>query len=205
MKTRLPLLVCLWCVTAIPASAAPILDQQNIGVSSTINGGSTAYAWQQGVTAGITGQLTRIDLFVELLVDAGATAATEVSVNLGAPWQPDASDWSTVSVLVAGWNSFDLTSAAIHVTAGTQFAIGVHGQSAQNFNPGIAISYGSQYAGGALFLNGASDVAANDMNFRTYVDAPEPASVVLSALGLVGVVAWRRHPFGQRKRRVEKS
>jgi len=36
------------------ATGKPILDQFNPGtLSSTINGGSAAYRWQQGVTAGI--------------------------------------------------------------------------------------------------------------------------------------------------------
>src|SRR6266545_2666721 len=78
----------------------PILDQFNTEVlSSTLNGGSSPYEWQQGVTAGVAGQLTRIDLYVEISAIYGDTVPTEVSVTLGAPWQSDAPAWTTTKIL----------------------------------------------------------------------------------------------------------
>jgi len=149
----------------------PLLDQFNPGtMSSQLNGGSAPYAWQQGATAGIAGQLTRIDLFVVIESAFGETAPTEVSLTLGAPWQGGAPEWSTTAVLKAGWNSFDLTHAKIFVDVGDEYAIGVHGQSANNFNPGVGISYDEQYPAGDLFLNGSSaESQGKDMLFRTYV------------------------------------
>jgi hypothetical protein len=116
--------------------ASIILDQHNDTVlDSSINGGSSAYAWQQGVTAGVTGQLAGFEIFVR-----EAPGETRLSVNLGAPWQSDASDWESLVPLVMGWNSFDLTSASIFLTAGDQFALGVNGLTASVFPPGVGIS-----------------------------------------------------------------
>jgi hypothetical protein len=149
----------------------PILDQFNTEVlSSTINGGSSAYEWQQGVTVGVAGQLTRIALYAEISAIYGDTAPTQVSVTLGAPWQSDVPTWTTTKILRQGWNMFDLSKAKILVAVGAEFAIGIHGQRANNFNPGFAISYGDEYPGGDLFLNGSTaESEGNDLLFKTYV------------------------------------
>src|SRR4051812_28123307 len=69
----------------------PLLDQFNPGdLFGLVNGGSAAHKWQQGVTAAIAGQLTRMDLFVGLDPTFAGPSATEVSVTLGAPWQESA-------------------------------------------------------------------------------------------------------------------
>ena len=65
------------------------LDQSNtVAPDSAINGGHLDYYWQQGITAGMKGQLTQIALYAA--VSSGEEAATEVSVTLGAPWQTGA-------------------------------------------------------------------------------------------------------------------
>jgi hypothetical protein len=154
------------------AKGRPILDQYNTDtLSSSLNGGSGAYEWQQGVTAGITGQLSRLALYVVLAPDIGETASTQISVSVGPPWRAGAPAWMTVTApVVSGWNSFDLSKAKIFVTAGDEYVIGIHGQSASNFNPAFGISYGDQYVGGDLFLNGSTAGSeGNDLLFRTYV------------------------------------
>ena len=153
------------------ATGKPILDQFNPGtLSSTINGGSAAYEWQQGITAGIAGQLTRIDLFVAIDAALGEVSATEVSLRLGSPWEIGTPAWTTTAVLSSGWNTFDLAKAKILVDVGDEYVIGIHGQSEFNFNPGIGISYDEQYPGGDLFVNGSSaESEGNDLLFRTYV------------------------------------
>jgi len=154
------------------ATGRPILDQFNTVISSSINGGSAAYEWQQGITAGIAGQLTRIDLFVTIDPSLGEMAPTELSVKLGSPWQNGATEWVTTAVLSSGWNTFDLAKAKIFLEVGDEYAIGIHGQSQDNFNPGFGISYDDQYPGGDLFLNGSSaESEGNDLLFRTYVRA----------------------------------
>ena len=149
------------------ATGKPILDQFNTGIpNSSINGGSTAYEWQQGVTAGIAGQLTRIDLFVVIDAALGEVSATEFSVRLGSPWNSSTPVWATTAVLGQGWNTFDLAKAKIFVDVGVEYAIGIHGQSEFNFNPGIGISYDEQYPGGDLFVNGSSaESEGNDCCF----------------------------------------
>ena len=118
-KSALCAALCLLAVGS--ASATPILDQQNTVMSSQLNGGSVAYAWQQGITAGLTGQLTTIEVFA-----FGTAGTTQLFVNLGAPWQSDVNDWSTVALINPGWNSFDLTTANIFLHAGDQFVLGFH-------------------------------------------------------------------------------
>jgi hypothetical protein len=149
----------------------PILDQYNTKIlSSSVNGGSSAYEWQQGITAGIAGQLTQIALFVQNSDSSGETAPTQVSVTLGSPWQSGAAAWTTTAVLHPGWNTFNVTNAKIFVAVGDEYAIGIHGHSQYNFDPGIGISYGEQYLGGDLFVNGSSaESEGNDFLFRTYV------------------------------------
>jgi hypothetical protein len=154
-----------------PQGRRPLLDQENADVfSSLLNGGSADYEWQQGVTAGVTGQLTRIALFVDYSDSAGEPAATQVSVTLGAPWQSGVPAWRTTTVLGVGWTTFNLTGAKIFVVTGDEFTIGIHGQSAHNFNPGFGFSYGDQYQAGELFMNGSTvGSEGNDLLFRTYV------------------------------------
>jgi hypothetical protein len=159
--------------SAPEATGRPILDQHNTEVlSSTINGGTAAYEWQQGITVGIGGQLTRIALYVVIDEESyGETVATTLSLRLGSPWQNDAPVWTVTEVLRPGWNTFTLTNQKIFVDVGDEYAIGIHGQSSgNNFNPGFAISYEDQYPGGDLFLNGSSaETEGNDLVFRTYV------------------------------------
>jgi hypothetical protein len=149
----------------------PLLDQFNVGeAGGALNGGSTPLKWQQEVTAGIAGQLTRLDLFVVIDPSVGETSATEVAVTLGAVGQEGQLVWSTTEVLRSGWNTFDLSKAKIFLEAGQEYAISIQGQSADSFNPGIAFSAGDVYPAGELFLNGSIDIYEGyDMLFRTYV------------------------------------
>jgi hypothetical protein len=103
--------------------------------------------------------------------DVGETAATQVSITAGGPWQGGTPAWTTTAVLEEGWNTFNVTSAKIFVSAGEEFTIGIHGQSVvHQFNPGVGFSKGDQYAAGELFMNGSTvGSEGNDLLFRTYV------------------------------------
>lgn len=176
---------------AIPTfpEAAPLLDQQSVTTSDFfLNGGSILWEWQQGVTTGIAGRLAQIDVFVHIFPNDPPPVPTELSVNVGAPWQTDADEWSIIATLNEGWNSFDVTAASIDLTVGTQFVIGVHGQGVGvAFNPGIGWSFNDDpYTGGGLFLN--SDGSGSDMTFRTYVEpVPEPSTFALIGLSLISL------------------
>lgn len=159
--------------SAVPARAQSghsILDQSNAeALSSAINGGSSAYEWQQGITVGVAGQLTRISIYV--LVDEGnwgPNGPTQLSVALGAPWQSGAPVWHITAMLQNGWNVFDVSKARIAVEIGDELTLGVHGEGGSNFNPGIGISYADQYPGGDLLMNGSVS-SEKDILFRTYV------------------------------------
>lgn len=159
-------------------SKGRVLDQSNDEVlSSYLNGGSQPYQWQQGVTAGINGQLVRLALFVGDMDTFGDAVTTQLSISLGAPWRSDDPVWGIRTTLHAGgWNTFDLTKAKIYVAAGDQYTIGIHGESATTFSPAFGFSSDNQYSGGDLFLNGTpsnSETAGfegNDLLFRTYVN-----------------------------------
>jgi len=148
----------------------PVLDQFNTeAADSAIDGGFFQYEWQQGVTVGISEQLTRLDFYVR--ADA-LPASTELSVSLGPPWQSGTPVWSAIVYLVPGWNTINLAKEKISMQAGDEFVIGVHGQSPDGspmFDPGINISYGDRYPGGDLYLNGSLNSDVNDMMFRRYV------------------------------------
>jgi len=154
-----------------PQGRRPVVDQSNTEVlSSLINGGSSAYRWEQGITAGVSGRLTQITLYVGLLNDVGETAPTRVWISLGAAGQSGDPVWTTTDVLDAGWHTFHVTNARIFFTAGEEYTIGIQGQSANDFNPGFGISYNDQYPAGHLFLNGSIvGSEANDLLFQTYV------------------------------------
>jgi hypothetical protein len=121
------------------AFAAPVLDQQQAGLDTEFavspkNG--PGYHWQQGITAGVTGQFTSVDLYFFY------TGTVNFGINLGAPWQTDANSIEFTSVAVAGWNSYDLTSANPY-TGGGLF-----------LNGDLLIDNGNGY----------------DMAFRTYME-----------------------------------
>ena len=121
-----------------PASAA-IIDQQN-GPGNTSFNGSAGFNWEQGVTAGITGQLVGVDIW-----DNSATSTT-LTINRGSPWQSDANDFSqTISTTPGTWTHVDLSSANLQFTAGDQFSIGLIGLFPSSFNGSSVVD---QYSGG---------------------------------------------------------
>lgn len=161
--------VCLFlCSADAMASGRPVLDHHNASAEdSYINIGDAAYDWQQGITVGITGQLVRVDLFV-WLAGCDATGPTRVSVSSGGPWQSGLPRWTQTGVLTEGWNTFDLKRAKIEVQAGQEIVLGVSGEGAFCFG-GVGITYGDQYPGGDVFLNGELNSDVNDILFKTYV------------------------------------
>lgn len=173
--------------------ATPILDQafDTIGDTS-FNGGDSSLTWQQGVTAGQSGTLARVEIFFN---DNNLSQGIDFFVNLGSPWQNDTNDFSTTLSLVAGWNSVDVLGAGISLLAGDEFVFGLRGLGT-DFNPSFKGNSTDSYSGGATFLDGTEFLRGEyDINFRTYVDVtesvPAPATLALFGLGLAGL-GWSR-------------
>jgi hypothetical protein len=164
------------------ASPTPLLDQAQEVFGGQFNGGTATFVWQQGVTAGLTGQVTGLELYFHAFSNHGVS----VYLNRGAPWQTDAHDWA-VSIPAGGltssaWNAFDLTGSAVFVNAGDQLSIGIHGQGPSSPTNWFGGSGGDAYPGGTLWIRRVLPIlfppevhstGAFDMAFRLYVD-PTP-------------------------------
>ncbi|MEO5960367.1 MAG: hypothetical protein ABIO94_10895 [Opitutaceae bacterium] len=198
MKISPLLLACTLPLLSITAHAVPVLDQQQTATdtffgTSPIDGPGRHL--QQGVRAGITGQLTGIDLFL------GQTGAVNFGINLGAPWQTDANSIVFTSVGVPGWNFYDLTSANINLTSGQPFTIDFIDSGWGTEFKGTTITAG--YLPGLLLWN--ESLIQGDAAFRTYMN-PVTAGVPDSGntLGLFLISALivttfrRQRSFGKR-------
>jgi len=168
--------------------ASTVLDQVN---DATINDNYwfniTSNHLQQGVTAGLDGVLSNIEVF---FYQAGTV---DFSINLGSPWQSDANDYQDNALsVVAGWNNIDISLANIMVNAGDEFVIGLQGAGGStNLVHGNILN---EYAAGNVYLNGSiSSSSDHDTHFRTYVSAvPVPAAAWLFGSGLIGLIGVAR-------------
>ena len=185
------------------AHAVPIPDQVFTSPNGTEFGlpSTPSTHFQQGVTAGLSGLLSQIDIFFSRTDGPGSgsppPADVLFSVNLGAPWQSDANDFEQHLYFdvgqAAGVVQIDVSSANIVVSPGDLFSIGLQTSGSNAVTPyftGAILD--DHYKGGALWLDQAPlFIGTSDLNFVTYVGSPspipEPSGLMLLVVGLSGL------------------
>ena len=177
------------------SAGASVVDQTSAPGNSTFNVNNGALVWQQQVVTGLAGVLSSIDLFTTG-TDGAPLQAFRVSINKGFGWQSDADDFSTVVTPVEGVTSIDVSSAALFLSVGDAFMIGVAGLGPNGAcctlkGSGLTGVYapGDLYLGGSLYNSGGYDFA---FNTRVGAAVPEPASILLVASLLAGLGAVQR-------------
>jgi hypothetical protein len=167
--------------------AAASIDQQNTSVT-TSGFGFTSTSWfGQSFTAGVSGQLTAVDVDLFCSSCTGTTPNITVSIRATSGDLPTGSDLATATIPGFSSGSGGFFTATFGtpatLTAGTKYAIVVRAVS----NPSAGTyayvkSSGSPYAGGrrsTSSTSGASWAVASpstDIGFRTYMKAGFAAS-----------------------------
>lgn len=185
-----------------PASASPVVDQQNLGPVQGNVGYLSNLSRGQSFTVGIEGLLAGFEFnFNKSSASATGNATLSLYSTTGAG-APDtllgtallpAAAISTVHSFVY----FDLTPLSVGVDVGDQYFAAL----SADFGGGI-FSTGDTYAGGSDWACGPSfgfpcwteEVGSvPDLVFRSHViPVPSPAALSLFALGLAGIGAARR-------------
>ena len=184
----------LLLAVASPAAGAPILDQQaEVGQSAAF--GLSELTRAQTFTVGVDGVLDSVEL---LLRDSG-TKTFEIHATTGGVPVLGSTPLASVSVTfaagLASWVAIDFSSFAIPVSVGDVLAIVQPGALPVG---GFWWAGGGGYAGGTLYSTIDSSPGAYvafpslDFNFRTYVEAPEPAAGLLAAVAALLLLAGRR-------------
>ncbi|MFH2063947.1 MAG: VPLPA-CTERM sorting domain-containing protein [Pseudomonadota bacterium] len=180
----------LFLGTEETSEGAIIIDQQAPYYDGNpISYKSDNFYWQQGVTAGNSGKLYSIDLFLF------TSDVIDITLFSGIPWQTSSPVFETSFSPTSGvWNNIDVSSADFMVDVGTQFTIMLHGS-----DPNTSLAGNSWgYSGGSLwFVSGSNAPWENnwDLAFNTYVETsavPIPAAAFLFGSGLIGLIGIRR-------------
>jgi len=137
------------------AWAAGVKDQSTVwGESLWSSDGNTV---TQTVTAGMTGDLTRVRLYCAF------SGVADVSIHVG-------SSWASGICSSAGWWNYNFRAPFAHVTAGSQFTLQISSTDEDSVDLGIA---NSDYAGGAAAEGGDpidnDGSPVTDFAFETYV------------------------------------
>jgi cysteine-rich repeat protein len=180
-------------LAALPAEAAPELDQQQETSNNAFSPSSGAVIWQT-FTPGVTGKLTSIELLASkfpcIMPPCIPGADLDVAIVATTGGLPDGTVLATGTVPLAEvnlpeWKSVALTPTA-DVTAATLYAIrltstGMGGGMMSDSISTAFMSSGNPYGGGEVFsdLNAGDGLddpenttfPGADLAFRTYVDS----------------------------------
>lgn len=177
-------LVAALLATSNPAGAAAALDQQQVDAGGAPAGAGTAgnnfdFTAAQTFTAGVSGRLTKVELFLERL-DATTGALTVELRTVDGGGAPTATVLASSALPAASVSesagafvpvSFSVPAS---VVAGIKYA--VVAQTTTGTFYFVATSSGDKYAGGAGFIMSTENPGnwvgfGADLAFKTYVDS----------------------------------
>jgi hypothetical protein len=182
-------------LVVVASASAGVLDQQQTTVDGAngIAGGEGGASWAQTFTAGLSGQLDRVDLYLDTGGDPrdGPLTVEIRNVEGGVPGSAvlaSASVPATDPPLPAGFVEIPFESPAT-VVAGTQYAIVAYTARHNSYSWGVALS--NAYADGGECVNPFSPPEysrfwichAIDLAFKTYV-APTISGVIAEVQAL---------------------
>ena len=175
---------------ATQAAATPVVDQAQLSANQGIpwpddvpNG--------QSFTAGLTGLLTEIDFFSNG-PNTGGTATLKLYSGDGLGGTALGSvNYSFGSTPGDTPIAFDVSSLGISVTTGSVYTFAVTSFSGSQQ---VESANNDPYAGGIQYNNPSyyGSTPTWDLKFQTFVNVPEPSSMLLAAFGLAGVAACVR-------------
>jgi hypothetical protein len=170
-RGALALIAGLFLLGLVPGSTLAILnptsnlDQWN-DPAGLGHGASGAVNWAQTFTAGEYGDLSGVDLYLELGGGGSLTASIEATAS-GLPTGPALASASSTVAASAGWVHFSFTTP-LSVVQDSVYAIVINPTAA-----GVWFGSPNTYPGGQAFEAGAPWTALADpadFGFRTYVD-----------------------------------
>jgi len=176
-----------------PASAsAGTLDQQSLDASGGDTYIDSGQSLSQTFTAGLTGKLDRVDLFLRVLNAPTPQMTVEIrNVTAGSPGSTVLASQSVTPSGITGTFAFVPITFAVpaSVASGTQYAIVTYSAASPPTRYSWARSVGNVYSGGAALYVSISppsgtwlEVPSTDYAFQTYVSLP-PTGVGPSPTG----------------------